>query len=259
MSKGAGKGHPGEGSLWCRYEIKYLISESRAAAIEQFLRPFVRLDRYCERHPTNSYPIVSLYLDSENLRLCQESLHGHKNRFKLRVRSYTDEPDYPRFVEIKRRANFVIIKNRTEIMRHNIPALASGMFSIGPSNGNGAAAETLKQFMLYKSSINARPIIQVRYMRRAFESLVDDRVRITFDRNLSYKVVSIPEVSLNGTGWQQTLLNYVIMEVKFTGYYPTWLNRMVKYFNLRQQSVSKYARSVKKACLLRFCAPEVLG
>ena len=54
------------------------------------------------------YPIVSLYLDSPDLQLCRESLTGVKNRFKLRIRSYTDEPEYPRFLEIKRRINQVI-------------------------------------------------------------------------------------------------------------------------------------------------------
>jgi hypothetical protein len=32
---------------------------------------------------------------------------------------------------------------------------------------------------------------------------------------------------------------------------------MVKCFNLRRQSVSKYVSSVKQSCLLRYCAPKV--
>ena len=102
--------------LACRYEMKYHITETQAAAITEFKKPFVALDRYCKLQPSRDYPIVSMYLDSGDLRLCRESLTGHKNRFKLRIRSYTDEPEYPRFFEIKRRMNTIIIKSRARVM-----------------------------------------------------------------------------------------------------------------------------------------------
>jgi hypothetical protein len=85
---------------------------------------------------------------------------------------------------------------------------------------------------------------------------VENRVRVTFDRQLVYKVSNDPEVSLNGGGWQHNL-GGVVLEIKFTGCYPAWLGRMVQYFDLQQQSMSKYVTSMKKACSLRFCAPEV--
>ena len=47
------------------------------------------------------------------------------------------------------------------------------------------------------------------------------------------------------------------MEIKFTGRYPPWLCRMVQYFNLQQQPVSKYTTSIIEACSLGFCAPKV--
>lgn len=240
---------------WCRHEIKYLISESKAAAIEQFIRPYVRLDRYCKLQPDDSYPIVTLYLDSENLRLCRESLQGHKNRFKLRIRSYTDERDYPCFFEIKRRANTIIIKDRARVMPCNVETLLSGL-SLPPQDCS-TDHETLKQFRLYMNSINAGPVIRVRYVRRAYEDGSGNRVRVTFDRRLAYNVSSEPKVSLDGRGWQRYSQDGVIFEIKFTGRYPIWLDRMIKCFDLRNQSLSKYARSVKKACSLGFCSPKV--
>jgi hypothetical protein len=235
--------------LWHRYEIKYLISESQAAAIAQFVRPFMRLDRYCQLQPKRAYPIVSLYLDSDDLQLCRESMTGKKNRFKLRIRSYTDRLDYPRFFEIKRRASTVIIKGRAHVMPENVASLVSGRPRLSQVDGD----ETLKQFMFYMNHINGRPILRTRYMREAFESIVDDSVRVTFDRNLSYNVTSTATVAHDGEGWQPLLSNGVILEIKFTGRYPPWLGRMVKYFNLQQQSISKYAISVKKSALLGFC------
>lgn len=236
--------------------MKYLISESKAAAIAQFIKPYVRLDRYCELQPNGAYPVASLYLDSKNLRLCRESLAGHKNRFKLRIRSYTNDLEYPCFFEIKRRASSVIIKDRTRVMPRSVEALILRAAHL--PGGDGSDDETLKQFKLYMNSIGARPVVRTRYLRQAFESLVDDRVRITFDRGLCYNVTSAPEVGLDGQGWQRNSLDGVVLEIKFTGRYPAWLSRMVKHFGLRHRSLSKYVSSVKQSCLRGFGGPRLL-
>lgn len=241
-------------TLWCRYEMKYVISESKAAAIAQFIKPHLKLDRYCRAQPGGSYPIVSLYLDSDDLQLCKESLRGLLQRFKLRIRSYTDDSDYPRFFEIKRRANTVIIKSRARIMPNDVSVLLSGQY-IPPLQNRQTEIDAIKQFQLYMKSVGARPKILIRYMRQAYEGVGENRVRVTFDRQLVYKVSNEPEVSLNGQGWQHNLSG-VILEIKFTGRYPAWLGRMVRYFDLRHQSMSKYVTSVKKAFLLGFCAPK---
>lgn len=246
-------------TLGCRCELKYHISESRAQAIAQFIKQYLDVDRYCKLQRGGAYPIVSLYLDSENMKLCRESLDGHKNRFKLRIRSYTDEPDYPCFFEIKRRMNTIIIKSRARVMHHDIPNLLSGL-PLPPQNYN-VDMRSLNQFQLYMSSINAGPAILVRYRRQAFESETENRVRVTFDRELCYSVTKMPEVRLGGNGWQRNPFTAggVILEVKFTDRYPVWLSRMVKFFDLRARSISKYATSVQDSCLLRFCAPHIRG
>jgi hypothetical protein len=245
-------------TLWCRYEMKYVISESKAMAIARFIEPYLALDHYTKLQPSGYYPIVSLYLDSDNLKLCMESLRGHLKRFKLRIRSYSDEADCPRFFEIKRRANTVIIKSRARVMNHDVAALLSGQY-VPPLQNYKTEVDALKQFQLYMKSINAKPKVLIRYMRRAYESDTENRVRVTFDRQLAYKVSNDPEVLFNSQGWRHNpvTLRSVILEVKFTGRYPAWLSRMTQYFNLRQQSMSKYATSMEKACSLRFCAPKI--
>jgi len=258
MAKGILKDTPVDRTLWCRYEMKYLISESRAAAIVRFIEPYLKLDHYSKLQPSGFYPIVSLYLDSDDLRLCKESLRGFLKRFKLRIRSYTDDPDYPRFFEIKRRANSVIIKSRARVKTEDVPTLLSGRY-VPPAHDYKTDVDAIRQFQLYMKSIDARPLVLVRYLRRAYEGDSENRVRVTFDRQLAYNVTRAPEVMLKGRGWQPSplTLNSVILEMKFTGRYPAWLSRMVSYFGLRQRSVSKYATSVKRACSLRFCGPQL--
>ncbi|MBN1391360.1 MAG: polyphosphate polymerase domain-containing protein [Sedimentisphaerales bacterium] len=246
-------GRGADHSLWCRYEMKYVISEAKAAAIVQFLEPFLQLDRFCRTQPRAEYPIVSLYLDSDNLQLCRESLSGLLKRFKLRVRSYSDDADSPRFFEIKRRSNAVIIKSRAAVSDNDVAVLLAGHY-VPPLQNRGTEVDALKQFQLYMKNINAGPKVLIRYMRQAYEGEGENRVRVTFDRQLTYKVSSDSIVSLGGSGWQHNMEG-VILEIKFTGRYPAWLGRMVRYFNLQQQSMSKYVTSVKKALLSGFCAP----
>ena len=250
---------PADKMMACRYEMKYLISESKAAGMKEFMKPYIPMDKYCKLQRGGDYPIVSLYLDSENLRLCRESLEGHKNRFKLRIRSYTDEPDYPCFFEIKRRINTVIMKSRARVMHRDIPVLLQGL-PLPPQNYNVDEA-ALNQFQLYSSAIRAKPTILIRYMREAYEGDGEGRVRITFDRKLCYKVTNKPEVRLGGSGWQANpfTVGHVILEIKFTGSYPPWLTRLVKYFDLRLRSISKFASSLEDSSLLRFCAPNLVG
>lgn len=254
----AGKwSEPEDRTLACRYELKYHITESKAEAIAQFIKPFLQLDRYCKLQRSGDYPIVSLYLDSGDLQLCRESLRGHKNRFKLRIRSYTDETDYPRFFEIKRRINTIIMKSRARVMNSDVPTLLAGL-PLPPQNYT-ADLETINQFQLYAGSIKARPAVLVRYMRQAYECDSENRVRVTFDRKLAYSITNATQIRLGGRGWQHNPFTTggVILEIKFTDRYPVWLSQMVKCFNLRARSISKYASSLDDSCVLKFCAPQL--
>ena len=243
--------------LACRYELKYLVSEIKAAAMAVYIRPFLEPDKYSKLQRGGQYPIVSLYLDSPELRLCKETLTGVKNRFKLRIRSYTDEPEYPRFFEIKRRINRVIVKSRARVMDRDVPALLRGRSL--PPQGYTTDEVALRQFQLYVATINAGPMVLVRYLRQAWESTSLNRVRVTFDRELCYKVTHEPYVRLGGSGWQQSDMTrgIAILEIKFTGTYPFWLTRMVEDFNLEVTAVSKYATSMEQAYRLGFCGPAL--
>jgi len=245
---------PGK-NLFCRYELKYHLCEAKARAIEQFIKPYIHLDRYAKAQPDGTYPIVSLYLDSQDFKLCRESMIGKKNRFKLRIRSYDDDTSTPYFFEIKRRLNNVVIKSRARVTHDNTVDLLAGR-SVSPAKYR-ADEQTLRQFQLYMQYINAKPVIRIRYMRKAYEDDSDNRVRVTFDRLLCHNAGSEPIVMFNGTGWQRHKLNNVILEIKFTARYPAWLSRMVKYFDLRRESISKYTTSVKHACSMGFCAPDL--
>jgi len=242
-----------DGMLSCRYELKYRIRESKARAIAEYIRSYIPLDRYARQSPNEEYLISSLYFDSDHLNLARETMERKTNRFKLRIRCYDDNPDTPCFVEIKRRLNSVIMKDRARIRKE----MLNDVINYRVPDGLYAKDRTvLNQFQFYLFSLRARPIVLVRYIRQAFEGDSSNRVRITFDRELSFRTVSRPEVTTNGPDWHAVPIDFVILEIKFTDRYPIWLSDMVKIFDLKQTSMSKYVSSVKDSCSLGFCGPE---
>jgi hypothetical protein len=242
-----------DGTLRCRFELKYYISETKTAEVEKFIGPYIHPDRYCKLQPTGSYPIVSLYMDSPDMKLYRESITGKQNRFKLRIRGYSDDPAYPKFFEIKRRINTVILKDRHRVFHRDVAKLICG--GPLPQQYYSTEQEALKQFLYYKDCVGARPLVLVRYNRRAYEDDSETRVRVTFDRQLSYKITNKPEVVLGGGGWQVVPIRGVVLEIKFTSKFPAWLTRMVKCLELQQQSFSKFVHCVNGASALRFGAP----
>src|SRR5207302_2518409 len=104
----------------------YLIDEAIAPRMRDFLRCYLELDDYGVGRPNFSYPVHSVYLDSDDLRTCQASINGTKNRFKLRLRYYDDRPDTPVFFEVKARVDNCILKQRCPVRRDAVPLLVAG-------------------------------------------------------------------------------------------------------------------------------------
>src|SRR5712671_3386949 len=109
-----------------RYELKYLITEEVAAKVRDFVRCYIALDEYGVGRPNYSYDVHSLYLDSDNLEIYWRTVNGDKNRFKLRLRYYSDHPDSPVFFEIKRRMKDIILKQRGGVRHESVPILLAG-------------------------------------------------------------------------------------------------------------------------------------
>src|SRR6266705_7192007 len=109
-----------------RFELKYLVSEETALKVRDFVRSYLDFDEYSVGRPNYSYPVHSLYLDSDDLRIYWRTVNGDKNRYKLRLRYYSDNPDSPVFFEIKRRMKDVILKQRGGVRQSAVPLLLNG-------------------------------------------------------------------------------------------------------------------------------------
>jgi SPX domain protein involved in polyphosphate accumulation len=191
--------------------------------------------------PGNRYPICSLYLDSSDLRLYQQTVAGEKDRFKLRVRSYSDAPDAPVFLEVKRKQNSIVRKRRVALAR-NVARdwLRGGIALAAPS----AARQDADYFRTHQSLIDARPVVRIRYVREAYVSSGGDPVRITVDTELMHVVTLEDDFGMESTRWLRTPVRGPILELKFTNRFPGWVHELVRCLGLKQQAVPKYGWSV---------------
>jgi len=231
-------------TLRSRFECKYMINPAAVPAMREFIQPFMMPDHYAARWENNRYEISSLYLDSPDLKLYQQTVGGEKNRFKLRVRTYDDEPDTPAFFEVKRKVNNIVSKRRVGIDRGDAAKfLESGagdwMGKLSPD-----AVDDLDYFSLHSGLAGARPVVRVRYTREAYEARAGDPLRITIDTDLMHAVTLDHDLRHADGRWVTTPVAGSILEIKFTERYPEWVSDLVKAFGLKQQPVPKYVLSI---------------
>lgn len=230
-------------TLRSRYECKYLISPMQIAGVREFIAPFMRPDRFATLREDHRYPICSLYLDSPDLMLYQQTVNGEKNRFKLRVRSYTDYEQAPVFFEVKRKINNIVQKRRSRVERAEARVLLErGVRTT--SRDRSTSTDDLGFFEGHRELTDARPVVRVRYLREAYESRGGDPVRITIDTDLRHAVTLGSAFGHHDGRWVSTPVDGVILELKFTEVFPTWVRDLVRTFGLRQQPVPKYVMSI---------------
>jgi len=80
-------------------ELKYLIPEPDGSSGAGFCPELPGMDEFSVGRPYYSYPVHSLYVDSDDLTLYWRTINGTKNRFKLRLRYYSLNADSPVFYE----------------------------------------------------------------------------------------------------------------------------------------------------------------
>jgi hypothetical protein len=233
-----------ENLLPCRYECKYLVTPTAAAEIRKFIQPFMVPDAYARRRAGNRYPICSLYFDTLGLDLYRQTAAGEKNRFKLRVRSYSDDAAMPVFLEVKRRVNDVILKRRAGLPRDVAIEMLTTGDSLGLEDSTSELLADLEFFTGHVTVASARPFLRVRYVREAYESVGGDPLRITLDTDLAWLPTPTADFNLEAKGWIPTPVAGTVLEIKFTDRYPGWVGEMIRAFDLQRQSVAKYVLSV---------------
>jgi SPX domain protein involved in polyphosphate accumulation len=229
-----------------RFELKYVISEVEARRLREYVRSFLDMDEYCVGRPDFSYPVHSLYLDSAGMKTYWDTINGNKNRFKLRIRYYTDEPEAPVFLEIKRRMNNCIKKQRAAVRRDSVRAVLAGQLLSAKSllSSHPKHLVAMQNFCRMVQEIQAQPKVHVAYLREAYLPRTDNSARLTMDRQVRSEPDPGARLSTQMRNPIHVWGDAVVLELKFTDRYPNWFRDLVQTFNLRQCGAAKYADGV---------------
>lgn len=228
-----------------RREYKYYVPMQHIARLRKRLLIYMDHDEFCLRMPENQYLVRSIYLDTPHYAFFNEKMAGLRNRKKLRIRAYNRQtPDSRAFIEIKRRLDDSILKERA-----SIPLAEAGQLLetvAFTSNGAVTAAQAaLNRFVFFTHHLNLSPSVLVIYEREAFFGKDNPEVRITFDMN----VRSYPRPGLDDLFRDADLKTfcdpYFILEIKFYERMPYWTRQIVRDFHLLRESISKYCHGLE--------------
>jgi hypothetical protein len=231
-----------------RFEYKYYVDEVAASNIKEFISTYLEPDEYLLKFGGIGYPVCSLYLDNSGLLLYDQTLQGQKNRFKLRIRFYDDDPNNPAFLEIKRRETDVIKKKRAPVTREGAKHVLQGFHALDSFLfGNKITTKSLDamhEFCSLRDRIAAQGSTYVYYRRQAYVHPFSNAIRVTFDRQLEGGIY-VPGTDLViPKDTKQPKLEGVVLELKFTDRPPTWMHELSTVFNLQRTSVPKYVMCV---------------
>jgi hypothetical protein len=211
-----------------RVEKKYFLTPQQYTAFRQSLAPYVRADAYGE------YTICNLYYDTDDYRLIRASIEKPVYKEKLRVRSYgVPAADDAVFVELKKKFDGVVYKRRITSTPRAAQMLLHGVRPTGTQSQIQREIEYFQQFH------RLSPKVFIAYDRQAFQGTENSALRITFDRNMRYRLDRL-DLMAGDDGAPILQTDDILMEIKIPGACPLWLTHLLTEYGIYVTSFSKY-------------------
>ena len=202
--------------------------------------------------PRRAIPIRSIVSISIHpaLDLFRSTVDGLKNRFKLRIRFYDDDPAHPVFLEIKRRLSEVICKERACVRREAVNLLLRGIRPgasllgvLGRSRARPPRPCRLFTEPACKSTLGPR--VYISYQREAYVSPDSDQIRVTFDRQITAARYRSTPYLATPKATMPVDMRGVVLEMKFTDRFPNWMRQMVHALDLWRWPSAKYVAGIR--------------
>lgn len=220
-----------------RYEKKYLIDTIKQNQFLDLISEHIKPDAYPE------YEISNIYYDTFNRELIRASIEKPVFKEKLRVRSYGKVKDGDTvFIEMKRKYSGIVYKRRVtaEIGEVNEILNPDGKYT-----ENKQISGELERFQeIYKTT----PMTYISYKRKAFSGLDDDRLRITFDTDITCRNYDL-DLRKDSFGTLILPSCEVLMEIKIPRACPLYLSRALSTLQIYPVSFSKYGYYYKNYIL----------
>ena len=222
-----------------RFELKYLLPHKQAREFVRAISGHVHTDDNAQHD--GFYKVASLYYDSPGLLCYWEKLDGEKYRRKVRVRTYGVEPK-DAFVEIKQRYNLSVQKRRCRLP---IDVAQDTMADIVRGTYRGGADPVSDEVFLLTQRYRYEPKLIISYNRMAFFDDYKSDLRITLDRNIRARSLSLDLTKDRLRGHHAIPPTIVLLEVKFNEVMPRWLCTTLNAFDAQIQRVSKYCQGIE--------------
>ena len=221
-----------------RFELKYRIGEPLAADIGRVASFHLEVDEHSRE---GEYVVNSLYFDTPDDRDAQETDEGVILRSKVRLRCYHKLPRPPFFLELKQRFGASIYKTRAALEPEDAERMVAGQPPVAAYRRR-ATVNALDKIREVIDRREMGPRVWVKYTRVAWTSPWGDGVRMTLDRGLETQALeTCTALAPSPFAWSfPELDDRPVLELKFFGSAPQWMQRLARDFELARTSCSKY-------------------
>ena len=250
-----------------RYELKFPISST---ARDRFFED-ARVELQADPHALGGcYRVTSLYFDTPGLDGYWEKLDGEEERRKYRLRCYSRDLDAAPDLgtgrlEIKHRLGNRVSKQRVLLTPEGAASIVAGEVTLVDLDSCLDPSENRRNAMVSEVVRAARPPAGIRpatvitYVREAYESALDPRLRITFDHFVEAYPSGGFRDAARGQGELLVAPGWGILEVKFDRAIPRRIRDILGTHGLPLRRFSKYAAGVEALGLLPHMARSRLG
>lgn len=215
-----------------RHELKYLVNQAEYRQLQTVLHSLLGYDSHAGND--GGYHIRSLYFDDLYHTAYRQKMAGVEVRKKYRVRIYNCLDGHIA-LECKHKNGAYIYKESVPLTREEYGALCRGDAGFLLHKSQPLA----RQFFLEARASIIRPCVIVAYDREAFVNDVGT-VRITFDKNLTAMDARQDLFDPHAPGYHVLSPGQMVLEVKFTGILPEYIQSIFRAYSFVRTSASKF-------------------
>ena len=217
-----------------RNELKYVIDPPTAEVLKRRLQMCCGHDAHSDSQ--GFYKVTSLYFDDYQNSALNDNIIGQIHRKKYRIRVYNDQKDFIR-LEKKIKHNQWGLKESRVLSPEEYEYAVQGNFEALKAQSNDKLIHSFCQEALTRQ---LRGRIVVEYDRQAYIYRYGS-VRITLDHQIRYRTGSGGLFAQEPVNMPALSENRIVLEVKYSGFLPGHIRKLIQQNTAMQQSVSKYA------------------
>lgn len=226
-----------------RREFKFVLKPGLLDAVRASVAEHLVVDRGA----TEGYPVISEYFDSVDRNSYWQKVFGVPNRRRVRGRVYgrADGSIPPStFIEVKHKLDGTTVKRRVTMNMERLREFSAGTIPEEPLKAD--EGRVLAEVHSLVTGGETSPVVQIRYLRYAYDSGPEGLIRITFDTGLCCRFRLLPLVP-DDADFELPLLEpgASIMEVKTIGAVPSWFRTIIGKYGLIPRGFSKYAAALE--------------